>query len=1129
MLVVFFCSRVGAQELKSHVMTKKILASRDTIHLEKTSINCSSFAIFNSKKIIINAALYVVNCQSGTLLFTEKYPFTSDSLTVKYLKYPLFLTKEYRIYDNSRIVKNEIGQNKLYAISNDAFTKFVTFDGLNTSGSITRGITIGNNQNAVVNSNLDLKITGKISDKISLRASIQDSNIPLKEGGYSQKLDEFDQIFLELFSDKWAIRGGDLFLENRKSKFLNFNKKVQGIAANFDFGATENKTNIFASAALVRGQYAKSAFTGQEGNQGPYKLKGTNGELYVLVISGSERVFVNGILLKRGEDKDYIIDYNAGEIKFTSLFPITSEMRISIEYQYSDRNYTRFVSYFGATHEQKNWSVGSYFYSESDLKNQPLQQNLSVEQVSVLAQAGDNTALMNAPSAYEDNYSANKILYKKKILNAVTVFEYTSNTTDVLYNVKFNFVGEHLGNYVMKDTLAIGKIYRYVPPNAGILQGKYEPLTKLVAPTKIQIATVVGKFNPSDKTAIDFELGISNSDLNLFSPLDDANNQGIAGKINVKKRIFSGKWLVDAFTNYQFIQKDFKTIERLFNIEFNRDWNITTVSGNQSLLVTGLSFDLPKKGQFTYQFEKLDFTNSFSGTRHVANVLFGFKRWNLQNQGSFLSSSGTLNESKFFRNQLQARYHFKNNWIGTSLRLEDNKQRNSTTNVFSNLSQKFTEWGTLLGRGDSTKVFIEFGFLNRKNDSVQNGLLQRVNASNSYYMKSKLFENDRSDLAVFINYRILDFIDVSRGKESSLNSRLLYNTRFFNQLLQTTTTYETTSGTIPQQEFTYLEVEPSRGIYMWNDYNGNGIQELTEFEIAPFPDLARFIRVFLPNQIFIKTHQNKFSESVTINTNQWQNATGIKKLASHFYNQTSFLIDRKIERKGANFDLNPFSNEEENQLGLSNSFRNSLFFNRGKQNHSVTFTVLKNHSKNLLSIGSLENNNNSNQIQYQHLVKQSWLINLSGKTGKSSTEVKGFTARNYQIKYCQIAPKIAYLFSRNTSWDFFYEFENKVNTIGELESLKQTRLGTSFIFSSEKKLTMNGEFSLYNNAFEGNSQSPVAFQMLEGLQPGKNITWRLMVQKNLTQFLDINLNYQGRKSETSETIHTGNVQLRAYF
>jgi hypothetical protein len=49
-------------------------------------------------------------------------------------------------------------------------------------------------------------------------------------------------------------------------------------------------------------------------------------------------------------------------------------MRIAIEYQYSDRNYTRFVTYAGATHQNAKWSFGSYLYSENDIKNQPLQQ-----------------------------------------------------------------------------------------------------------------------------------------------------------------------------------------------------------------------------------------------------------------------------------------------------------------------------------------------------------------------------------------------------------------------------------------------------------------------------------------------------------------------------------------------------------------------------------------------------------------------------------------------------------------------------------------------------------------------------------------------------------------------------------
>jgi hypothetical protein len=111
----------------------------------------------------------------------------------------------------------------------------------------------------------------------------------------------------------------------------------------------------------------------------------------------------------------------------------------------------------------------------------------------------------------------------------------------------------------------------------------------------------------------------------------------------------------------------------------------------------------------------------------------------------------------------------------------------------------------------------------------------------------------------------------------------------------------------------------------------------------------------------------------------------------------------------------------------------------------------------------------------------------------------------------------------------FYEFKNKENTINLQETLKQQRFGLSFNYSGSKKFTANGEFSLYNNDFTGDELSPVAFQMLEGLQSGKNSTWRLLLQKNLTEYLDININYQGRKSDTSDTIHTGNVQLRAFF
>ena len=1122
----FVVSGIFAQETQSLFKSKEILISKDSIILEKASLNKRFFEILNKKGSPIDSAFYYINYKTGKLFFKESFK-SKDTLEAKYLVFPPFLTKTYSIYNEEKVVSNKAGQ--LFAIKNTNKNEFKPFDGLNTNGSITRGLTMGNNQNATVKSNLDLQISGKLSDKVGLRASIQDSNIPLQDGGYSQKLDEFDQVFIELFSDKWNIRAGDLFLENRQNSFLNFNKKVQGINSHFTFGSEDNKTDAFASIALVRGQYARSSFTGQEGNQGPYKLTGNNGELYVLVISGSERVFVNGVLLTRGENKDYTIDYNAGEVVFTSLFSITSEMRINIEYQYSERNYTRFITYTGVTHETKKWSIGGFLYSENDVKNQPLQQNLSQEQITVLQNAGDNLSLMNAQSAYLDSYSENKVLYKKGIVNGSEIFEYSNNPDDELYNVRFSLIGVNQGNYILANTQAIGKIYEYIEPVNDILQGNYEPIIQLVAPTKIQIATILGAYNPSEKTSFDFEFGVSANDLNLYSVLNDDDNNGIAGKASFKQRLLSKKTTLDAFGNFQFIQNDFKTIERLFTIEFNRDWNLTTPMGNQRLLTSGFHLKFNTNGFVKYQFENLAFSKNFSGTKHSFLGNYKYKNLTISNMSSSMKSDGDFSNSEFIRHQTTAKYQFRKNWVGSKINLEDNSEKIIETNTYSSLSQKFIEYGAFIGRGDTTQVFVELGYLQRKNDSLQNGNVQRVNRSDSYYLNSQVIKTDQRNLEIYVKYRTLSYNDLSKKEEPSLNSRIVYNDRFFDQLIQLSTIYENSSGTIAQQEFTYLEVEPGQGVYTWNDYNNNGIQELQEFEIAPFVDLAKYVRVYLPNQVFIRTHQNKFSQALTFNLNQWQNKTGFLKFISRFYNQSSLLVDRKIIRNANNFDLNPFSKYDENVIGLESSFRNSLFFNRGKQNHSFTYNFLINDAKNLLSVGSVENKAKSHQFQYQHLIKKLWLFSLSGKTILSESISENYGNKNFKINGVQVFPKVSYLYSKNASWDIFYEFQNKKNKIGMLERLTQSRFGTSFTINSDKGFSFNGEFSHYNNLFDGNSLSAVGFQMLEGLQVGKNQTWRLLLQKKITTYLDINFNYLGRKSETSKAIHTGSVQLRAYF
>src|SRR5690554_751069 len=361
-LVFFLLISVAgwSQEQRDNYRTVKIPV-RDTVVIDSAGINPKDFKLLDNEGNSPNPFGYKIDFKKGTIIFHEELKQQHDSLTLQYVQYPSFLTRKYYLLDPSLIVENTGEIDRLYSLGQATHTRnFTPFDGLNTSGSISRSITIGNNQNAVVNSELDLQITGKLSDKVSIRASIQDANIPAQESGYSQSLNEFDQIFIELFGDNWNIRAGDIDLENKGSYFGRFSKKVQGISLGGTFNnADGSKISAFASGALVKGVFAKSEFVGQEGNQGPYKLVGPNGELYILVVSGSERVYVNGLLLKRGENEDYEIDYNAGEIRFNPTYPITANMRISVEYQFTDRSYTRFIGYGGGNYSSEKLDLAS--------------------------------------------------------------------------------------------------------------------------------------------------------------------------------------------------------------------------------------------------------------------------------------------------------------------------------------------------------------------------------------------------------------------------------------------------------------------------------------------------------------------------------------------------------------------------------------------------------------------------------------------------------------------------------------------------------------------------------------------------------------------------------------------------
>jgi len=1116
--LLFIGFSIQSQTVSKDFRVQKYLIVKDTIQLDSVALNPQKFKVVNAFSKEIPSSEYTIDFSNAILIIDST---KHTEITVEYFRLPDFITKVYTPFDDKFILPNGTNTGKLYSLTtNKKASDIKLFDGLQTKGFITRGITSGNNQNAVTNSALDLEISGKLSKDVTLRANIFDTNIPIQENGYSQNITDFDRIFIEMFTDNWRVKAGDISLQNTKSYFLPFTKQVSGLLVEAQLN---DNFKVAASGAVVRGRFSSYNITSVEGNQGPYKILGANNETAILIIEGSEKVFINGIQIKRGEENDYTIDYNLGEIEFNTTYPITNDMRIQIDFQYSERNYTRFITYDEASYEGEKFSIAGYFYSENDAKNQPIQQNLTTEQKQILESAGNNTDLMIAESAYEDAFNDNKILYKKVLNGSEEIFEYSNNATDELYTVTFSNVGNNLGDYVLDETTAIGNIFLFVGTN----QGSYNPIIRLTPPTKSQLFIVQSAYNPSEKTIINTEVALSNNDANLFSTIDDAQNKAIATKVNWQQTLIDKEWKLQSNVSHEFVQNNFKTAQRWESVEFNRDWNILTNDATKSYFQSEFSLQNKKEDFILYRYNNLTYKDIFSGNKHELQSKMKLKNTSFYVNGSFLKNTSTTEDNSFFTAKAKAEHDFNKKWLGAFINFETNSRKDITSQEFINTSHKFKEYETYFGIGDSTNVFAKMGFNYRNNDSIKSNSFTEINNRKTFYINSKIIQNKQTNLSVFANYRLTEnkFTD----NEKSLNSKVVFNQELFNSFINLGTVYETSSGNVAQQEYIYVKTEPGLGYYTWIDYNSDGVKDFDEFEVAEFQDQAEYLRLPKPNLQFIATQRAKFTQSITLNPRIWKAKNGIKKLLSNFYNQSFLSVENEQQRIGNSFNFNPFDFDESKLIGLNFSLRNSLYFNRNLQKYSTTYTYGKNRNKQQYFIGNQENNIELHQLDFAHKFATFWLLELMGKTAENDLKTANFNNRNYTINAIEFQPKISFLYNDSNRLTAFYHFKNKENQLADFEHLKQQKFGIEYFYINSKKNQISANANVFLNDFTGDTNSPVAYQMLEGLQDGKNYTWNLLFNQKLNTFLNLNLSYLGRKSESTKTIHTGSVQLRAIF
>ena len=1145
--ILLFFNIFAFSQGNTGVSRKYIKFSNDTLKLDTLSLVPGSVFLFSKSGNKINTDKYSVN-YAKSLLINKGLPEDIE-LIVDYKTFSIDFDKKY--YNkplsliNSDTSDLKTKKSKYYDFYNSDYYRYDNKSNLDKRGSISRGVSFGNNQDVIVNSNLNLQLSGKLTNDLEVLASISDRNIPIQPDGNSQQIQDFDKVFISVFNDRTKISVGDVVLKYNESNFLKVNKKLKGVIASniFDLSKKNKEKKITlkstVSGAVTKGKYARKTFYGTEGNQGPYKLSGAEGETNIIILAGSEKVFIDGKLLTRGLENDYTINYNTGEISFTPHQIITKDKRISIEFEYTQQAYARFLIFNNNDIKTKNGEYWINLYSENDSKNQSLQQTLSSDDKKMFSQIGDSLNLAYRLNVDSIGFTNDYVMYKKvdTLVDGVVqeIYVYSTNKDSAFYRLGFSSVGDGNGNYILTNSSANGRVFKWIAPVNGVKQGGYEPIVLLVAPKKKQVLNVGAKNKITKNLSSNIEFIVTDNDKNTFSDLDKADNTGYALKTKLINRfpLRNKKLELIASVDYQLIDKNFNTVERFRSVEFNRDWNISTLKlNNQEQLITGdLIFKIDKSGFAEYSYQYMDKSSLFFANKNNLTVDLSKNGFNFKTLSSYLLSDYKESNTTFFRDKTEISKNIKSFKLGVRHEMENNKWNNNDSLLLN--SYYFNQYEFFISPVDSAKFKLFADYKNRNDYLPKNNKLNKNSNSQDFSLGYILANNKKINLKTIVNYRELSLTDTLLSglkPEDNLNGRIEYGLHFFKNTISTSSFYEIGSGLEVKKEFSYIEVNQGQGAYSWTDYNGNGVKELDEFEIAAFQDQANYIRVFIPTNDYIKTHYNQFNQVLRINPHRiWRSKKGIKKFVSHFSNVFAYNINNKISESDFYNVLNPFISDinDTSLMSFNNSIRNIFSFNRTSQYFSADYIIQRNANKLLMINGFDSRDNFLHGLNLRWNILRKFTLLSKSTLGNKIFDSEFFSTKNYDIKYFTIDEKYSYQPNVTYRISLLYKYSSKNNITGE--KLESNNFGAELRYSKVKKGNMSFTFNYIKIDYPYDVNSSLGFEMLQGLMPGDNLTWEIIYQRSLSKTLMLNINYNGRYAKGNDIIHTGGIQLRAYF
>ena len=534
---------------------------------------------------------------------------------------------------------------------------------MNASGFFYRGISVGQYGNNSLNGGLRLQISGKISEKTQIMGVITDESLPIQPEGSTADLEELDKVYINVSSSLYSLQAGDIETGEARNSLNLYRRKITGISSDIQTNNGQIRT-VFGQS---KGTFHRMEIKGQDGNQGPYLLKSKEGRAGVVVIAGSERIWINGIALKRGEDQDYIIDYSQGELIFMPKNLIFFDTDIDIEYQYQEASYSS--NYF-ETAFSKNPSEKSQLEIKYVAENQDIgSSSLSTDQKNAFRK----TDVLLAEGFYLDSLG--------EYVLENNVFKFFPNEERNIDRYKVVFSPDPDGKYIRKVSQQERMYYEYIG-NEAFAGLRFSPGQSVLAPNGKNVLQVSSKYKLGEYSNLNIESIFSQNRKNL---LRKSNSQIHGSALNIQlnqSNISLGSANLAFQASHKMNSKNYQSLGRDRYVNFNERWDfdyedltneISISKLGSQFKTTSTEIDLGLYKMTTSLGDRLRFQSSINHqSRYIKNATLMFNRVNhntLFNQASsnvtFLG--GSTNPFVITRHEMRQKdYKFDDVILGVS-------------------------------------------------------------------------------------------------------------------------------------------------------------------------------------------------------------------------------------------------------------------------------------------------------------------------------------------------------------------------------------------------------------------------------------------------------------------------------